>query len=77
MEQENIIRSSAEIDALLAASKAAGDELLEHVLRSQQDFVVDLQKIEEPAPELGSAVEDLPVDEAIINIQYFYKFFCI
>jgi DEAD/DEAH box helicase domain-containing protein len=68
MEQENIIRSSAEIDALLAESKAAGDELLEHVLRSQQDFVVDLQKIEEPAPELGSAVEDLPVDEAIIDI---------
>jgi DEAD/DEAH box helicase domain-containing protein len=68
MEQERIIRSSTEIDALMAAAKATGDLLLEQVLRSQQDYVVDLQAIEEPAPELGSPIEDLPVDEAIINV---------
>jgi DEAD/DEAH box helicase domain-containing protein len=68
MEQEKIIRSSAEIDGLMTAAKATGDPLLEQVLRSQQDYVVDFQAIEEPAPELGSPVEDLPVDNAIVNV---------
>lgn len=68
MEQERIIRPAKEIDALMAASNTAGDPLLEDVLRSQQDYVVDFQAIEEPPPELGSSVEDLPVDEAIINV---------
>ena len=68
MEQEKIIRSSAEIDALMARANASGDMLLERVLRSQQDYVVDFQVIKEPGPELGSPVEGLPVDEAIINV---------
>jgi len=68
MEQERIIRPAAEIGALMAAANAAGDPLLEEVLRSQQDYVVDFQAIEEPPPELGSNIEDLPLDEAIINV---------
>jgi DEAD/DEAH box helicase domain-containing protein len=68
MEQERIIRPAKEIDALVAAANAAGDPLLEDVLRSQQDYVVDFQAIEEPLPELGSDVENLPVDEAMINV---------
>jgi DEAD/DEAH box helicase domain-containing protein len=68
MEQERIIRPAKEINALMAAASAAGDPLLEDVLRSQQDYVVDFQAIEEPPPELGSGVENLPVDEAIINV---------
>ncbi|MDQ3872183.1 MAG: DEAD/DEAH box helicase [Thermoproteota archaeon] len=80
MEQEKIIRSSFEIDALIAAAKAAGDPLLEQTLHSQQDYLVDFQTIEEAEPELGLAVDDLPVDEAIINvlksknIHHVYKF---
>ncbi|HXV45389.1 MAG TPA: DEAD/DEAH box helicase [Nitrososphaera sp.] len=68
MEQERIIRPAKEIDALMAAANAKDDPLLEDVLRSQQDYVVDFQAIEEPPPEPGSPVEDLPVDEAIINV---------
>ncbi|HEY3094139.1 MAG TPA: DEAD/DEAH box helicase [Nitrososphaera sp.] len=68
MEQERIIRPAKEIDALMAAANASGDPLLEDVLRSQQDYVVNFQAIEEPPPELGSSIEDLPVDEAIINV---------
>jgi DEAD/DEAH box helicase domain-containing protein len=68
MEQERIVRPAKEIDALMAAAIASGDPLLEEVLRSQQDYVVDFQAIEEPPPEPGSLVEDLPVDEAIINV---------
>jgi DEAD/DEAH box helicase domain-containing protein len=68
MEQERIIRPAKEIDALMATANASGDLLLEDVLRSQQDYVVDFQAIEEPPPELGSSVEGLPVDDAIINV---------
>src|SRR5688572_12556724 len=68
MEQERIIRPAKEIDALMAAANSAGDPLLEDVLRSQEDYIVDFQAIEEPPPELGSDIEDLPVDEAIIDV---------
>jgi DEAD/DEAH box helicase domain-containing protein len=68
MEQERIIRPAKEINALMAAANAAGDPLLEEVLRSQEDYVVDFQAIEEPPPEPGSGVEDLPVDETIISV---------
>lgn len=68
MQQEKIIRAPAEIDALMAAATATGDPLLEQTLRSQQDYIVDFQAIDDPPPELGSPVEDVPVDEAIINV---------
>jgi DEAD/DEAH box helicase domain-containing protein len=80
MQEEKITRPSEEIDALMAAAKANSDPLLEQTLRSQQDYIVDFQAIDEPPPELGSPVEDVPVDEAIINvlkakkIDYLYKF---
>lgn len=80
MEQEKIIRPKKEIDAFLKSAEAEGDELLESVLRSDQDYIVDLRSIEEPLPEYGSSVHDLPVDEAISQvlvkkgIERLYKF---
>ncbi|MDQ4017666.1 MAG: DEAD/DEAH box helicase, partial [Thermoproteota archaeon] len=80
MQQEKIIRPSAEIDTLMAASKATGDPLLEQMLRSQQDYIVDFQAIDEPPPDLGSQLDDMPVNEAIKNvlkakgIDHLYKF---
>lgn len=68
MEQERIIRPSKEIDSLLSKGDAINDPLLEDVLHSDQDYVVDFQSLEEPPPELGSDVEELPVDEAIIGV---------
>jgi DEAD/DEAH box helicase domain-containing protein len=68
MEQERIIRPVAEVNALMAAGNAIGDPLLNEVLHSEQDYIVDFRAIEEPPPELGSAVEELPVDEAIIGV---------
>ena len=56
MEQERIIRPSKEVDSLLEKSEAAGDPLLEDVLRSTQDYVVDVHALEEPPPELGSDI---------------------
>jgi DEAD/DEAH box helicase domain-containing protein len=68
MEHEKIIRSSAEIDSFLSSGEATGDSLLQDVLHSQQDYVVDFRVIEEPPPDPGSRVEDLPVDEAIVGV---------
>ncbi|HEX7034114.1 MAG TPA: DEAD/DEAH box helicase [Nitrososphaera sp.] len=68
MEQERIIRPAKEIDALIEAANSTGDPLLEEVLRSRDDYIVDFQVIEEPPPEFGANVEDLPVDEAIVNV---------
>lgn len=80
MEQEKIIRTKKEVDAFLKSAKAEGDVLLESVLHSDQDFVVDLRTIEEQPPEYGSNVNDLPIDEIISRvllekgIEKLYKF---
>lgn len=69
MEQEKIIRSKKEVDALLEGAGARGDPLLEELLRSERDYVVDLRALEEPPPEYGAtAVAGLPVDEAIAGV---------
>jgi DEAD/DEAH box helicase domain-containing protein len=78
MEQEKIIRPKKEIDAFLSA--AGKDSLLEEVLRSDRDYVVDFRSLEEPPPEYGDPVDKLPVDEAITGvlkakrIEKLYKF---
>jgi DEAD/DEAH box helicase domain-containing protein len=80
MQEEKIIRPSEEIDALLSAAKVSGDSLLEQTLRSQEDYIVDFQALDEPPPEFGCIIDDAPVDEAIMNvlkskkIDYLYKF---
>jgi DEAD/DEAH box helicase domain-containing protein len=80
MQEENILRPSREIDALLSAANARGDSLLEETLRSQEDYIVDFQAIDEPPPEFGCMINHAPVDEAIINvlkakkIDYLYRF---
>ena len=68
MEQEKIVRPKKEIDSLLLAANARGDPLLEEVLRSERDYVVDFRAIEEPPPDYGGSINALPVDEAIINV---------
>ena len=68
MEEERIIRPAKEITSLLSAANASGDPLLEEALRSRQDYVVDFRSLEEPPPELGSEVKDLPVDDGIIAV---------
>jgi DEAD/DEAH box helicase domain-containing protein len=68
MEQEGMIRPSNEIDSLLINGNAYGDPLLQEVLYSSQDYLVHFQTLEEPPPELGSDIKQMPVDEAIINV---------
>jgi DEAD/DEAH box helicase domain-containing protein len=80
MQQEKLIRPSQEIDSLLSAAKATGDSLLEYTLRSQEDYIVHFQVIDEPPPEFGCIIDDTPVEEVIISslkakkIDRLYKF---
>lgn len=74
MEQEKIIRSSSEIDALLSANGALADPLLKEVLHSRHDYMVDLRVLEDPPPEPGSDLDQLPVDGAIISTLQEKKF---
>lgn len=79
MEEEKIVRPKKDIDAFL---KAIGgkDPLLEEVLRSDRDYVVDFRSLEEPPPEYGGDIDGLPVDEGIIGalkakgIEKLYRF---
>ena len=41
--------------------------MLKSVLYSQKNYVVDYRVIQEPEPEPGGALTDLPIDEAIIT----------
>jgi DEAD/DEAH box helicase domain-containing protein len=68
MEQEKIVRPKKEIDSLLSAVGASGDPLLEEVLRSERDYVVDFRAIEEPPPDYGDSIKALPVDGAVIEV---------
>jgi DEAD/DEAH box helicase domain-containing protein len=67
MEQEKILRPKKEIDAFL---KSAGGKAMPCLKAccAHQDFIVDLRSMEEPPPEYGSGVNNLPVDEAIAQV---------
>lgn len=67
MEQEKIIRSPAEIEGMLSGAGSSGDPLIEGILRSQLDYVVDFRVLEEPPPDPGGDIRKLPLDDAILQ----------
>src|SRR5262249_31204498 len=50
MEQEKILRPKAEIDKLISDAGVGDDALINSVLRSRSDYVVDFTRIVEPPP---------------------------
>ena len=68
MEQEKIVRADAEVDAMLEGGGAAGDPVLEKVLHSKQDYVVDFRVMQDPPPLPGGDIRNLPVDESLIQL---------
>ena len=67
MQQERLLRPYSEIDAMILHNNASENEMLKTVLYSQKNYVVDYRVIQEPEPEPGGALTDLPIDEAIIT----------
>ncbi|MGI0044448.1 MAG: DEAD/DEAH box helicase, partial [Nitrososphaeraceae archaeon] len=80
IEQERLVRPFSEIKALIRKNGAVGNKLLENVLRSKKDYIVDFIVLEEPEPEAGREFQSLPIDEGIVaslckrNIKRLYKF---
>ena len=52
IEQERLVRPFSEIKELIRKNGAVGNKLLESVLRSKKDYIVDFIVLEEPEPEL-------------------------
>ena len=80
IEQEGILRPTSKIKDLINNNNATANKLLENILYSKKDYIVDFRIIREPEPEIGSQFEFLPIDEEIIaslskkNIKRLYKF---
>lgn len=80
VEQERLVRPLSEIEELIRKNNVKDDKLLEKVLMSKRDYIVDFKVIEEPEPEAGRPFEFLNIDEEIIkslyqrNIERPYKF---
>jgi DEAD/DEAH box helicase domain-containing protein len=81
MRQERILRPSSEIKTFLEkTNEGTTNMLLNEVLSSKKDYVVDFRLIRDSDYKLGSQVPELPIDERIISIlsrkgiKYVYKF---
>ncbi|HXW12251.1 MAG TPA: DEAD/DEAH box helicase, partial [Nitrososphaeraceae archaeon] len=80
IEQEKLVRPLSEIKELISKNNAVGNNLLEDVLKSKRDYLVDFIVFEEPEPEMGHELKFLNIDEGIVtslnyrNIQRLYKF---
>jgi DEAD/DEAH box helicase domain-containing protein len=80
IEQERLVRPLSEIKELIRKNDVTDHKLLENILRSKRDYIVDFITLEEPEPEAGRDFEFLNIDEGIVtslyqrNIQRLYKF---
>lgn len=80
IERERLVRPLSEVKELIHKNGVADNKLLERVLMSKRDYIVDLKVIEGPEPEAGRAFEFLNIDAGIItalnqrNIRRPYKF---
>ena len=67
IEQERLVRPFSEIKELIRKNGAVGNKLLENVLKSKKDYIVDFIVLEEPEPEVGREFQFLNIDEGIVT----------
>ncbi|TBR09813.1 MAG: DEAD/DEAH box helicase [Candidatus Nitrosotenuis sp.] len=78
LKESGIIRDESEIKEMIGNSTP--DHLTLEVLHSKKDYISYYKTIKSPAPEMGSPVEDLGLDEKMVQylhkkgITQFYKF---
>ena len=79
LENEKIVRSKNEIEKMIEKSRIS-NTLLNEILYSDLDYVVDLFKFEESKISTGKELNELPLDDIILNqlkarnISTLYKF---
>jgi DEAD/DEAH box helicase domain-containing protein len=62
IEQEKLVRPLSGIKELISKNDAVGNKLLEDILKSKRDYVVDFIVLEEPEPEIGHELKFLNID---------------
>ncbi|HEX7143115.1 MAG TPA: DEAD/DEAH box helicase [Nitrososphaeraceae archaeon] len=79
LEKEKLVRSKTEIEKMIKKSKI-NNNLINEILYSDLDYVVDVIKLEESKIALGKELDELPLDDTILNqlksrnISTLYKF---
>jgi DEAD/DEAH box helicase domain-containing protein len=79
LEKEKLVRSKTEIQQMIEKSKI-NNNLINEILFSDLDYVVDVIKLEESKIAVGKGLDELPLDDVILNqlksrnISTLYKF---
>ncbi|MGI9011533.1 MAG: DEAD/DEAH box helicase [Nitrososphaeraceae archaeon] len=79
LEKEKLVRSKTEIEKMIKKSKI-NNNLINEILYSDLDYVVDVIKLEESKIAIGRELDELPLDDTILNqlksrnISTLYKF---
>lgn len=79
LEKEKLVRSKKEIKKMIEKSKI-NNNLINEILFSDLDYVVDIIKLEESKIAVGKELEELPLDDIILsqlksrNISTLYRF---
>ncbi|MGZ5546729.1 MAG: DEAD/DEAH box helicase [Nitrososphaeraceae archaeon] len=79
LEKEKLVRSKTEIEKMIKKSKI-NNNLINEILYSELDYVVDVIKLEESKIAIGKELDELPLDDTILNqlksrnISTLYKF---
>ena len=66
LEKEKLVRSKTEIEKMIKKSKINND-LINEILYSDLDYVVDVIKLEESKIAIGKELDELPLDDTILN----------
>ena len=66
LEKEKLVRSKTEIEKMIKKSKI-NNNLINEILYSDLDYVVDVIKLEESKIALGKELDELPLDDTILN----------
>ncbi len=66
LEKEKLVRSKTEIEKMIKKSKI-NNKLINEILYSDLDYVVDVIKLEESKIAIGKELDELPLDDTILN----------
>lgn len=67
LENEKIVRSKKEIAKMIKKSSISNDNLLNEILYSDLDYVVEVKKLEESKIDTGKNLDELPLDDILVN----------
>lgn len=67
LEDEKIVRSKKEIEKMIEKSRLSNNSLLNEILYSDLDYIVEFKKLEESKIDVGKNLNELPLDDIFVN----------